>query len=116
MLPHQLVTIAEAQLAAILAPTANTPPQHSPDPTLAANPWAAGSAAFGLGTAAVQAQVLQPQPSFEEMQHVATQVQQLLVAGHRLEALRQVACLHFFHATGHNPSLTKRPLCLKMHQ
>ena len=44
---------------------------------------------FGSVPGSASLQVLQPQPSFEELQHVAAQVQQLLLAGHRLEALRQ---------------------------
>lgn len=44
---------------------------------------------FGMGATSAPLQVLQPQPSFEELQRVAAQVQQLLLAGHRLEALRQ---------------------------
>lgn len=43
--------------------------------------------AFGM--ADVSSLVLQPQPSFEELQHTAAHMQQLLMAGHRMEALRQ---------------------------
>ena len=43
--------------------------------------------------------VLQPQPSFEELQHTAAQVQQLLMAGHRLEALRQACSMRLYSIT-----------------
>ena len=42
-----------------------------------------------FGATDVSALVLQPQPSFEQLQHTAAQTQQLLMAGHRVEALRQ---------------------------
>ena len=42
-----------------------------------------------FSVADVSSLVLQPQPSFEELQHTAAHMQQLLMAGHRLEALRQ---------------------------
>ena len=74
----------EAQLSAILAAL---PPQQAPQPT-PGDFWTAGSS---FGATNMSSLVMQPQPSFEELQHTAAQTQQLLMAGHRLEALRQVS-------------------------
>ncbi len=76
---------AEALLAALLAPaqthlTAAAPPSN--------DPWSGGSAGFGGSAQGVSSQVLQPLPGFGDLQQAAGQMQQLLMAGHRLEALR----------------------------
>ena len=92
ILSHLISTmsVAEAQLSALLAlphPPAQLPPQH-PTP---GDPWSSASSlsAIGATDGHESSRVLQPQPSFEELQHTAVQLQQLLMAGHRLEALRQ---------------------------
>ncbi|DBA94995.1 TPA: hypothetical protein ACH3X1_002518 [Trebouxia sp. C0004] len=75
----------EALLAAILAPAQAHPKaaaSHSSDP------WSGGSAGFGGSPRGVSSEVLQPLPGFGDLQQAAGQMQQLLMAGHRLEALR----------------------------
>lgn len=72
---------------AILAP----PPPQQPPQNAPGDPWAV-SPMNAFGAVDVSSRVLQPQPGFEEMQRTAAHVQRLLMAGHRLEALRQ-ACL-----------------------
>ena len=79
---------AEALLAAIIAPV-QTPPQAAAPPSN--DPWSGGSAAFGESAQGVSSGVLQPLPGFGDLQQAAGQMQQLLMAGHRLEALRQAA-------------------------
>lgn len=83
---HVLLFTAEAQLLAILAPPPpqQPPPQHAPG-----DPWSAASPMNAFSTVDVSSRVLQPQPGSEEMQRTAAHVQRLLMAGHRLEALRQ---------------------------
>lgn len=72
---------------AILAPP---PPQQAPPQHAPGDPWSAAvSPTTAFSTVDVSSRVLQPQPGFDEMQHTAAHVQQLLMAGHRLEALRQ---------------------------
>ena len=57
------------------------------------DPWAAASPAFGTLAEGLSLDVLQPQPGFGDQQQAANQMQQLLMAGHRLEALRQASPL-----------------------
>lgn len=82
------MSAAEAQLSALLAPpqrTAQLPAQH----LTPGDPWSSPSSLSAFGAADELSCVLQPQPSFEELQHTAAHLQQLLMAGHCLEALRQ---------------------------
>ena len=75
---------AEALLSAILLPTQ---PQAVPTPAPSSDPWSNGSVGFGVP--GLVSGVLRPQPDFGDLQQAANQMQQLLMAGHRLEALRQ---------------------------
>lgn len=52
-----------------------------------------------FGATSVSLLVLQLQPSFEELQHTAAETQQLLMAGHRLEALRQADIALYTYAS-----------------
>ena len=81
----------EVQLAAILAPKQAqlaTAPAMSPE-----QPWGESSA-LGMGTGTPQGSLLQPQPGAGQLEAVASQMQALLMAGHRLQALK---CAEFTH-------------------
>ncbi|KAL0026968.1 hypothetical protein WJX79_003842 [Trebouxia sp. C0005] len=75
----------EALLAAILTP-AQTQAKAAAPPSN--DPWSSGSAVFGGSAQGVSSEVLQPLPGFGDLQQAAGQMQRLLMAGHRLEALR----------------------------
>jgi len=79
---------AEALLAALLAPAQTHPTAAAPP---SSDPWSGGSAGFGGSAQGVSSEVLQPLPGFGDLQQAAGQMQQLLMAGHRLEALRQAS-------------------------
>lgn len=79
---------AEALLAAILTP-AQTQAKAAAPPSN--DPWSSGSAVFGGSAQGVSSEVLQPLPGFGDLQQAAGQMQRLLMAGHRLEALRQAS-------------------------
>ena len=95
MTAQSFLFVVEAQLSAILAtPTPKQPPQHTPGDV-----WSAGLALTSFGATDVPSLLLQLQPSFEELQHTAAHIQQLLMAGHRLEALRQACTALCPHAS-----------------
>lgn len=75
---------AEAALAAILAP--NKGAQQGQD--LAAFPDSPWGDASALGMGMPQSSLLQPQPGAGQLEAVANQMQALLMAGHRLQALK----------------------------
>ena len=82
----------EAQLSAILLAEQSqaSAPAVTPSTT---SPWSNASAVFGAagsGGNSLPSEVLQPQPACDELQQAALQMQQLLMAGHRLQALKQV--------------------------
>ena len=94
-----MLCCAEALLAGILAPP-DTPPPAPAQP--GGSPWTAVPGPFGAGAALTSPSapggVLQGQSSFEDLQRVAGQVQQLLMGGHVPEALRQrPACRCLVH-------------------